>query len=154
MTKMCGDFISRFNNYTWFHHFVFITRCSFYFIYFCWVYRSLIIKYSVKIFVLKKNFFRDLPTLNRFSLTSSQFSVRNCVDYRLRLSTVWAVSLAALLQKNIKGCLFTIKINCKISVSFFQDGRFNWGLKRKIFSFFVSHMYIFKCTKTIGYFQY
>ena len=70
-------------------------------------------------------------------MSGAHFSVQNYIGSRLELSAVWAITHADLLHKNIKGCFFTVKIYFQISVPFFQDGSFNWGLKRKgYFNFF------------------
>ena len=40
-------------------------------------------------------------------------------------------------SEKYQGLLFTVKIPCQISVPFFQDGNFNWVLKKKgYFNFF------------------
>ena len=56
--------------YTWPHQFVFITWYSFYFLYFCWVYSSLIKKFFLKILSQWKIFVQDLPILSDLSLSS------------------------------------------------------------------------------------
>ena len=64
-------------------------------------------------------------------MSCAHFSVQNYIGSRLQLNAVWAITHADLLHKNTKGCFFTVKIYFQISVPFFQDGSFNWGLKRK-----------------------
>ena len=64
-------------------------------------------------------------------MSCAHFSLQNYIGSRLHLNAVWAITHADLLHKNIKGCFFTAKICFQISVSFFHDGSFNWGLKRK-----------------------
>ena len=84
-------------------------------------------------------------------MSGAHFSVQTYIGSRLKLRAVWAITHADLLK--YQGLLFTVKMYCQIYVPFFQDGSFNWGLKRKgyfnFFSFFVPHMYFFKCTKNI-----
>ena len=65
-------------------------------------------------------------------MSGAHFSVQNCVGSRLQLSAVWAIT-----SQKYQGLFFTVKIHFEISVPFFQDGSFNWSLKRKgYFSFF------------------
>ena len=80
------------------------------------------------------------------------FSVQNFTGLTLKLNAAWAISLAELLHRNIK-LLFTVKIHCQISVTFFQDSS---GLKRKspfsFFPFLFPTCTLLNVQKIIGYF--
>ena len=75
-------------------------------------------------------------------MPGAHFSVQNYLGSRLELSAVWAGhKLCWLASQKYQGLLFTIKIPCQISVPFFQDGSFSWGLKRK--GYFSSFSFLF-----------
>ena len=62
-------------------------------------------------------------------MSGAYYSVQNYTGSRLKLHAVWAITHADLLK--YQALLFTVKIHGQIYVPFFQDGCFNWGLKRK-----------------------
>ena len=86
---------------------------------------------------LADNFLKKFKLfLEVLSMPGAHFIVYKTIVSRLKLSAVLPVSLADLLHKNIKGCLFRVKIHRKIYVLFSQDGCFNWGSKKNVTSFF------------------
>ena len=82
-------------------------------------------------------------------MSGAHFSVQNYIGSRLKSRAVWAITHADLLK--YQGLLFTVKIHCQIYVPFFQDGSFNWGLKRNAYfnfsSIFFPHMYFLNIQK-------
>ena len=90
-------------------------------------------------------------------MSGANFSVQHFSGSRFKLSAAWAICLADLLHRNMR-LLFTVKIHCQTSVSFFQDSSFNWGLKRKghlfLFPFLLHISTLSNLQKIIGYFQY
>ena len=59
------------------------------------------------------------------------FNVQNYISFKPGIKAVPTISHADLLHRNMRGCCF----HCKISVLFFQDGSFDWGLKKMLFHF-------------------